>query len=375
MEHSNTAVIPAPVALYFSDGASDKEYHAELVTKDDGFVVNFRYGRRGSALICGSKTPAPVALEKAVTVFTKLVNEKKAKGYTEAESGERYAGTDLEGQSTGLRPQLLNAIDDAELLYMLSNGRYGMQEKMDGERVMVRVGIDGTITASNRRGLVRGLPESMAAELQRVLPADTIVDGELIGNVYWIFDVLRMSGVDLQSTPYRQRYLAYSVWTGQTIKPVLSLDPVTCDTSMIAFARKTQIGALRKRQAEGVVFKELDAMYRADRPNTGGPALKYKFTESCTCIVTKVKEGKRSVAIALLDEHGAEVEVGNVTVPPNQEVPVPGTLIEVRYLYRYEAGSLFQPVLLSCRNDVGRDECTLAQVKRIKSKLAAADDE
>lgn len=62
------------------------------------------------------------------------------------------------------------------------------------------------------------------------------------------------------------------------------------------------------------------------------------------------------------------VNVGKVTVPPNQPVPQPNSLVEVQYLYKYEGGSLFQPVLLRIRDDQNREDCTLAQVKRVKLK-------
>lgn len=69
------------------------------------------------------------------------------------------------------------------------------------------------------------------------------------------------------------------------------------------------------------------------------------------------------------------VNVGKVTVPPNQEVPRPNELVEVLYLYFYEGGSFFQPVLIGIRDDQNRADCIFAQVKRIKSKVEASDDE
>ncbi len=37
-------------SLYFRDGPSDKEYHAAIEPKADGFIVTFAYGRRGNTL-------------------------------------------------------------------------------------------------------------------------------------------------------------------------------------------------------------------------------------------------------------------------------------------------------------------------------------
>lgn len=44
-----------------------------------------------------------------------------------------------------------------------------------------------------------------------------------------------------------------------------------------------------------------------------------------------------------------QVGVGNVTVPADQPILEAGSIVEVRYLYAYLDGSLFQPVLLGVR--------------------------
>ena len=68
--------------LHFQEGNSDKVYEADLCEAGEGeFVVNFRYGRRGTSLREGTKTPFPVTRAKAEGVFEKLVAEKLRKGY------------------------------------------------------------------------------------------------------------------------------------------------------------------------------------------------------------------------------------------------------------------------------------------------------
>ena len=68
--------------LGFREGKSDKLYEIDLVeVAADQYVVNFRFGRRGSALRDGTKTPLPVPLEKARAVFASLVAEKTKGGY------------------------------------------------------------------------------------------------------------------------------------------------------------------------------------------------------------------------------------------------------------------------------------------------------
>jgi len=97
---------PAPIAtasLYLRDGSSDKEYHAAIGPNGDGFIVTFAFGRRGSTLNTGTKTPEPVSLAEATKVFDKLVASKLAKGYrATGESAVPYQQSGLEGKDTGI---------------------------------------------------------------------------------------------------------------------------------------------------------------------------------------------------------------------------------------------------------------------------------
>jgi bifunctional non-homologous end joining protein LigD len=90
--------------------------------------------------------------------------------------------------------------------------------------------------------------------------------------------------------------------------------------------------------------------------------LKLKFTTSASFVVGSVNR-RRSVALLLVDQ-GVRVPAGNVTIPANADVPQPGDVVEVRYLYAFpESGHVFQPVFLGVRDDVLPDECTVSQLK------------
>ncbi|REM68533.1 hypothetical protein DSI38_05410, partial [Mycobacterium tuberculosis] len=75
------------------------------------------------------------------------------------------------------------------------------------------------------------------------------------------------------------------------------------------------------------------------------------------------------------DEAGAMVDLGNVTVPPNEALPAVGALVEVRYLYRYAGGKFEQPVYKGQRTDMTTADAVLSQVTRIKDRSAALDDD
>jgi predicted DNA-binding WGR domain protein len=67
--------------LHFKEGNSDKVYEVDLCEINTQFVVNFRYGRKGTELKEGTKTTLPVSQTEAEKVFQKLVDEKTKKGY------------------------------------------------------------------------------------------------------------------------------------------------------------------------------------------------------------------------------------------------------------------------------------------------------
>ena len=69
-------------SLVYRAGATEKVYEIDLCEVGAGrFVVNYRYGRRGSPLKEGSKTVAPVAEAEARRVFEDLLQSRIEAGY------------------------------------------------------------------------------------------------------------------------------------------------------------------------------------------------------------------------------------------------------------------------------------------------------
>ena len=130
---------------------------------------------------------------------------------------------------------------------------------------------------------------------------------------------------------------------------------------------------LRQIGCEGVVFKEVDAPYSPGRPNSGGPQLKFKFVESASFVVTG-RNAKRSVSLGLYNgDSDILVSAGNVTIPPNHDVPQVGAVLEIQYLYAMRpSGSIYQPVYIGPRTDIPVGECTTDQLKYKAEAEAAA---
>jgi bifunctional non-homologous end joining protein LigD len=342
--------------LYFREGTSDKVYQVALEPAGERFVVNFAYGRRGSTLSTGTKTNVPVDLEHAHMIFEKLVREKTAKGYTPGTDGTPYQHTEHAGRSTGLVPMLLNPVDADEVEPLLVSKDWCMQEKFDGRRVLIQKA-GNTITGVNRRGLVIDLPERLVTEVAR-LPDDILLDGECVGDRFHAFDLLELSGQDYRIKPLIERVSTLVNLLGPLRAP--SIQPV--NTAYGEEYKRQLLAELRSKGREGVVFKRLEAPYTPGRPNSGGAALKHKFTATLSAVVERLNT-QRSVALKLRGMRGWQT-AGNVTIPPNQPLPQPRDVVEVRYLYAFpESGVLFQPVCLGVRDDVTAAECVTGQLR------------
>lgn len=339
-------------SLYFKEGTSDKVYNATVEDVDGGYVVNFAYGRRGNSLTTGTKTTSPVSLDAATKIFDKLIKEKTGKGYQFVKDGGQSIPTVTPTDTpTPSKCVLLNAIDAETADRMLNGKDWSMQEKVDGVRFMLE-SKGGKLRGYNRRGAEVAVPNDVN-DFLRDVEGDFTIDGELVGDVLHCFDLVD-AGKGF-SERFRELCALLPVKLGSSVRVVSTAD--TRDD------KRRLYNSVVEMKGEGVVFKRKDAMYVVGRPSSGGDYLKFKFCETASCQVVNVND-KRSVGIALKSDVGL-VPAGNVTIPPNHEVPTVGSVIEVRYLYAFEPATLYQPVYLGVRNDCEVDDARSVKLKAV----------
>ena len=351
-------------ALSFQEGSSDKVYYVSLErVENDKCVVNFAFGRRGNALQTGTKTNEPVDFTTANRIFDKLVQEKMNKGYkgaiisviekSESSEPSKVIPVIKTEEVAVSKCVLLNAIKEEQAHNLINDNDWIIQEKMDGVRYMLE--FEGLPFGSNFKGYNRkGKEVPVSEEIKTLfesfedLPPNCFLDGELIGETFYVFDILSMD-VDLREESFEKRYSLLAEFFR------LYFNKKECIKLVKAYGKKEEKEKLfnDSKAKEGVVFKRKSASYHVGRPASGGDYLKFKFCESCTCIVSSVSN-KRSVGISLMKD-GNLVPVGNVTIPVNYEIPIIGKHIEVKYLYAFAGGSLIQPVYLGERDDVEVD--------------------
>lgn len=349
-------------ALYFREGNSDKEYHVAIEPEGEGYHVTYAYGRRGNTLTTGSKMQNVVDLTEATAIHDKLVRQKMAKGYRTANGPNHTSGAIAHarnaGKDTGIRCQLLNPVDEDRLTRLLTDKRYCLQEKHDGRRLMIRKS-GSEMTGINRRGLVVSVPTAIREAVER-LPVDALLDGEVVGETYHVFDLLELKGHDIRRQGYLSRYAGLLALLTTGCDALLPVSTATDSNDKVAVYRD-----LRDTNREGIVFKDIDAAFSPGRPASGGSQLKFKFVETASFVVSGHNRA-RSVSLGLYGTgpQSPLLPAGNVTIPPNHAVPVIGAVVEVRYLYAFrESGSIYQPVYLHERTDIPGTDCTTDQLK------------
>lgn len=362
------------IELFFQEGSSDKVYNAQIVEEyASSYTVKVQWGRRGSSLQEGTKA-VKVSLAVAEKKFDSCVREKRNKGYEEKTaavkpaavappvgqgSGSKAGGT--QRAIVGHKGQLLNPIDDHELDAFLANDRMIAQQKIDGMRIIAHVTEDGVL-ATNREGQVSKIASTLDG--LDYLPAGTIVDGELLDDGYWLFDVLSFAGADVRTHGYLTRWQLLD----EELEPALSGSARVVPIASGAKTKRALYNRLVKAGAEGIVFKDANAPYTPGRPSSGGTQRKHKFIKSADVLIIEnagnayqmaVYNGKKLVPCDKVFAGTTNVTRGLLDVAlGNGQYPI----CEVRYLYATDDHVLFQPVFVRIRDDKAAAQCVRAQL-------------
>jgi bifunctional non-homologous end joining protein LigD len=350
------------ISLFYNQGSSNKVYNLDIRQVDDSFELYAVYGRVGKPMR-QNLIDCFDTIEGATEEAERRAHLKKLKGYAEDSNTQVSQVLDTGLPTTDILPQLANPIkDEAKLRKWIEEHDICMQVKHDGERRIAGVE-NGVVVASNRRGQGVTLHPAIAAELLHVYrdylgEKDFLLDGEDMGDCFIVFDVIKWAGTDVRELSYANRFgwvLDANIWSPfqYSVGPILLDEPVWPsavvdedvdgdDLDHVAVENFRFVNHFE----EGIILRDAGAAYTAGRPNSGGPIIKLKNVASATVVASQRNGSKRSIEMALGD-----LPIGNVTIPPNYDIPEPGELIEVEYLYAYRRGCLYQPVYKGPRPD------------------------
>jgi len=362
--------------LTFESGNSSKEYNVTINQTGDGYTVNFAYGRIGSSLTTGTKTPTPVSLDQAQAIAEKLLRAKLKKGYIPSENAPAEIRTVADSNTVIELPQLSVATDLESAMDILEaqSGLIG-QVKCDGERRTVFFK-DGQVTALNRRGVETAMHPIVSDTFAKICSGlcyeSLAVDTEDMGDHLYIFDCLEINGNNLRDTAFHERAdILADIETdfsdhvsSYASKHFAFADSVGLDSSA---SLSLYVEKHREAGEEGVILRTPNGKYESGRPTTASraPSMKIKFVNDAQVRVSGFNIGKRSVRISVQDAKGWR-DVGSVTIPVNvsdEDFPQVNDIINVGYLWVIsKEGSLIQPTYQRKRDDLTLADCTADQL-------------
>lgn len=282
-----------------------------------------------------------------------------------------------------LFPMLAKQADITSLTTFIENNAWAFEQKLDGHRIMLcSPGGDFPPVAMTRNGTpyTRKLPKALQ---DFRFPADDkphkwILDGELVGDTFWVFDIPRSPHTGVQdSLRSRRAYLERLI--GAYKHTAIKLVP-HARTS----AEKIRLAEIAlKNNYEGLVIKRIDAGYIAGRSDYW---LKLKFVTTAECVVLDVRDdGKESVRLGMYGPSvGAFDPKGSVTTKDRVMHEVgrasligkekngkinKGDVVEVKYLYAGAGNRLYQPTILRKRDDKLPEQCTTGQMKFVNKDV------
>ena len=171
--------------------------------------------------------------------------------------------------------------------------------------------------------------------------------------------MLESAGVDFRVRPYADRLER----AGRADPTFFTAIQAGLHRPWLPERRSRLLERLRRKNKEGVVLKNLTAAYRPGKTSGSNDQLKYKFVEA------PASWSPGSIRPNVASPWGCmprarSLTQGNVTIPPNHDIPKAGTVVEVRYLYAFrQSGAIYQPCYLGEREDIEPAECTVSQLK------------
>ena len=274
-----------------------------------------------------------------------------------------------------LRPQLAKEASITSLQAYLTDEDWIMEQKLDGHRLLLcSPGGDMPPSALTRAGTpyTRKLPQALRDFRFPDIngPMDFVLDGELVGDTFYVFDIPQARELVDPSMPLRLRRFM--------LETSIQFWGAGCDAIRLAPQAKTreQKIALAERAIaenfEGLILKKVNSPYRSGMRTEEW--MKVKFKRTVDVIVLDVRgDGKESARLGLVERlaspgvSSSVIEVGRASLIGKDKGGVinVGDVVEVEFLYvpSRENPRLYQPTILRRRTDKAMHECLIEQLE------------
>jgi ATP-dependent DNA ligase len=235
-----------------------------------------------------------------------------------------------------MKPQLLSEANKADVDFLLSSPDYALSQKFDGVRLIIAK--DGaSISGYNRSGELCPVPLWLVKVLSST-NGHFVIDGELLKNKYYVFDLLEMDHRDFTKSPWSLRATLLNALQN---KVDIFIVPQYEDKA----SKRAFYIACVQQNSEGVVFTHRDGFYLQGKRNRRN--FKYKFKKN-SCVV----------------------EVGKVssqTGDGKTRTFAENDVVKVNLLYVSDSNKLVQPTKPRIRTDKSWTDCTTTQLDPLKT--------
>lgn len=237
-----------------------------------------------------------------------------------------------------LRLQQPIEIDEARAQQLICDPKYCLQIKLDGERRLVEI----------KGGIVRAWRRNGEEVEPPALPAirDMVLDGEQVGDDFLAFDLLEIDGKNIRGLAMLERW--------EQLYSISAIRENVCPIHKDQISKEMVLANSSKSGMEGVVFKQMDAPYKAVGEEAFPRTFKVKFKKTASFIVSGTNG--RSVEIATYDGK----DRGKVDLPAEDMVVI-GSIIEVQYHSVHESCKLREPVFKAIRKDIPVSRCLIPE--------------
>ncbi len=401
-----TATAPATgvirqIILHNDNPPHDKLYRIRIVQKGAIFDVEVNNCRRGQSYVHQKNRATGVTQWAAEKAAEDTISEKHRGGYRVIEDNTFSAtGTPAaapappkpapapvnpNGPFGGMpgaaaapvpAPAGISMVEPVEVMVeramdFLADPAWVMHLVKGGDRLLVGVAA-GKAFAVNERGEAPALPRKVVEALV-AFGRPLLMEGELVQDTLYGWDLLESDGTDLRKVSYMERHfeLTYLICgTEQTsIKPVFLEDSDNKGPFLLM---------AQDEGAEGVIFRFREGNYPGTAPASEDMPQRFSFQATGSFMVIGVIGQTLEVGLHPINKgdryHELPVEwrglpvdmtlpMGFVEVLHGQPVPEVGSVVEVAYSYAAPGGVLEGAILTRLREDLTKADCTVAQIR------------
>lgn len=336
----------------------------------NNYTMTSIYGPIGGTMMPGKGLKEPSSYAAARKMALSVLKEKIKKGYkvVSVQHGDTAAACTIDDfvrpEDSGIQLQMLADASPEVIDAALRSHNYFVQEKYNGHRRAI-VYENGEAYGVKKTGIKIGLPSHIKSIVETGLEGKgrTVIDGELVGRIYYAFDLIEFDGTDLREVAAENR----QELLGKECLKIISRNSearshqttesgcfLAAETAYPISLKLEMVNRIRAKNGEGYVLKKRDSFYGKER---GENQIRCKFWQSLSAIVSGIND-RASVQMSLYDEAGNLVSIGNVSLGSFKVNE--GDVIEVKYQHCREC--LISPAIIEIRDDKPQSECMTDQL-------------